>query len=139
MKHLLCFILLIPYFNQAQSQIENEIRGVLASQVECWNAGDIDCYMDGYWRSDKLVFIGASGLTYGWTTTLENYKKRYPTLEAMGKLSFDISIIEPLSEDFWYVVGKFNLVRKNDNPNGYFTLIFRKIDDQWVIVSDHTS
>ena len=134
---LFLFTLLINQV-QAQPQEEVAIRSVLNAQVECWNEGDIECFMDGYWRSDELVFIGASGLTYGWETTLENYKKRYPDLDAMGKLTFDINIIEPLSEEFWFVVGKFSLDRKDDNPSGYFTLIFRKIDDQWVIVSDHT-
>ena len=95
--------------------------------------------MQGYWHSDKLIFIGKSGLNYGWKTTLENYKNRYPNKGAMGTLSFDIAIIEPISDDFWFVVGQWNLERKKDNPNGHFSLIFRKLDNEWVIVSDHSS
>lgn len=138
MRLLSLLLLLLSYTTHVHAQAEREIREVLANQVECWNDGDLECFMDGYWRSDNLVFIGSSGLTYGWETTLENYKKRYPSREAMGTLTFDLNIIEPLSEEFWFVAGKFNLERKNDNPTGYFTLIFRLIDDQWVIVSDHT-
>lgn len=121
------------------AQDDREIRAVMASQVDCWNEGDLDCFMKGYWKSDKLVFVGKSGLKYGWDTTLENYKKSYPDKEAMGTLSFDIRIIEPLSDEFWFVVGKWNLQRKSDNPNGHFSLIFRKLDSDWVIVSDHSS
>ncbi|MEP1093618.1 MAG: nuclear transport factor 2 family protein [Cyclobacteriaceae bacterium] len=135
---LLSFISVLFFFTLTYAQEERKIRDVLAMQEECWNAGDLECFMDGYWRSDKLLFVGSSGPTYGWETTLENYKKRYPTLEAMGILTFEISGIEPLSDEFWFVVGKFSLERRDDNPSGYFTLIFRKIDDEWVIVSDHT-
>ncbi len=124
---------------QLFAQEEREIQEVLDYQVECWNDGNLECFMEGYWKSEKLVFIGKSGLTYGWENTLANYKKRYPDREAMGVLSFDIKIIEPLSEEFWFVVGKYNLDRKNDNPNGHFSLIFRKLDEEWVIVSDHSS
>lgn len=129
-------------FFQTIAQInpdEKEIREVLAQQVECWNEGDLECFMEGYWKSDQLVFIGSSGVTYGWQKTLDNYKKNYPDKGAMGKLSFKLMILEPLSDDFWTVIGKWNLQRKNDNPNGHFSLIFRRLDDQWVIVSDHSS
>ena len=132
------FVFALLFITQAYAQEEAKIRAVLDMQVECWNAGDLECFMDGYWRSDKLLFVGSSGPTYGWETTLENYKKRYPTLAAMGKLTFDIQSVEPLSEDFWFVMGKFSLDRQADNPSGFFTLIFRKIDEKWVIVSDHT-
>jgi len=135
---LLSFIFLFFFFTKSQAQEEMEIRSVLETQVECWNAGDLECFMDGYWMSDRLLFVGSSGLTYGWTTTLENYKRRYPDRDAMGKLTFDINSVEPLSDEFWFVVGRFSIERKVGNPNGYFTLIFRKIDGEWVIVSDHT-
>jgi len=31
--------------------------------------------MEGYLKSDKLVFSGASGPIYGWEATKERYKK----------------------------------------------------------------
>ncbi|WP_436515381.1 YybH family protein [Ekhidna sp. To15] len=142
MKSFVVFSFAISLFFQATAQIntdENSIREALALQVECWNEGDLECFMDGYWKSDQLVFIGSSGVTFGWQKTLNNYKKKYPDRETMGKLSFELIIVEPLSEDFWTVIGKWNLMRKSDNPKGHFSLIFRRLDDQWVIVSDHSS
>ncbi|MEQ9403135.1 MAG: nuclear transport factor 2 family protein [Cyclobacteriaceae bacterium] len=135
---LICIYLLF-FSSQIWAQEEREIREVMDRQVECWNSGDLECFMEGYWKSDKLVFIGSKGLTYGWDTTLDNYKKSYPDKAAMGTLTFEIKIIEPLSDEFWFVVGKWNLQRKEDNPNGHFSLIFRKLDNEWVIVSDHSS
>ena len=125
-------------FAQA-SQDEKEIREVLALQQDCWNNGDLECFMEGYWKSDQLVFIGSKGVTYGWQNTLDNYRKSYPDKESMGELTFELIQLEPLSDDFWTVIGKWNLKRKADNPNGHFSLIFRRLGDEWVIVSDHSS
>lgn len=139
MRQTFVLFLFISYLAHAQNQDELDIRLVLENQEECWNEGDIECYMDGYWKSDRLIFIGSSGVTYGWQSTLDNYKVRYPDREAMGTLTFEILQMEPLSDDFWSVIGKWSLQRANDNPNGHFTLLFRRLGDEWVIVSDHTS
>lgn len=137
------FLLLLPllasFSLSSQSIDEQAIRAVMASQQECWNEGDLECFMDGYWKSDKLVFIGKSGVTYGWQQTLDNYKKGYPDRAAMGKLTFELLQLDPISEDFWSVIGKWSLERENDNPNGHFSLIFRRLGDEWVIISDHSS
>lgn len=139
---ILISLLLTLVFSQSFAQInpdENAIREVLSLQQKCWNAGDLECFMEGYWKSDQLIFIGSSGVTYGWQKTLDNYKKSYPDKAAMGELTFELIIVEPLSEDFWTVIGKWSLKRKTDNPKGHFSLIFRRLDDEWVIVSDHSS
>lgn len=138
-KSILLLLLFIQFQGFSQSVDERAIREVLAEQQECWNSGDLECFMEGYWKSDQLVFIGSSGITYGWQKTLDNYKKSYPDESAMGKLTFEIIILEPLSEDFWSVIGKWNLKREKDNPKGHFSLIFRRLGDDWVIVSDHSS
>ena len=52
-----------------------EISSVLQSQQEAWNAGDLDGFMEGYWKSEKLAFVGVQGPTYGYNKTLERYKK----------------------------------------------------------------
>ncbi len=139
MKRLSAIVLLFPVLTLAQRQDEQQIRQVIKDQQVCWNAGDLDCFMESYWKSDKLVFIGSRGVTYGWQNTLDNYKKSYPTKELMGKLTLELLILEPLSEDFWSVVGRWELQREKDNPQGHFSLIFRRLGNDWVIVSDHSS
>ena len=57
----------------------------------------------------------------------------------MGDLSFEINNLFSLSRKVAIVLGKFNLQRKNEKLSGYFTLIFKKINGNWYIVSDHTS
>lgn len=126
-------------FSNAQSIDELAIRQVLSDQEACWNEGDLECFMQGYWKSEKLTFIGSRGITYGWQQTLDNYKKSYPDKSAMGQLTFKLISLDPLSEDFWSVIGKWTLNREKDTLTGHFTLIFRRLDDEWVIVSDHSS
>ena len=139
MRSLISLVLLLPLALFSQDTDELAIRKVLDAQQNCWNNGDLECFMDSYWKSDQLVFIGSKGITYGWKETLDNYISRYPTKEKMGVLSFDILIMEPLSNDFWSVIGKWSLARKSDSPSGHFSLIFRRLGNDWVIVSDHSS
>ena len=59
-----------------QSSDELTIRKVLDNQIKAWNKGDIEDFMQGYWKNDSLMFIGKNGINWGWQKTLENYKKR---------------------------------------------------------------
>jgi hypothetical protein len=118
---------------------EEKIRNVLAEQQTCWNAGDIDCFMDGYWKSDSLRFIGKSGINYGWQATLDNYKKNYPDKAAMGKLEFDILDVDPMGTEHYLVTGKWKLLRESDEPSGLFTIIWKRFGDGWKIIYDHSS
>jgi hypothetical protein len=121
------------------SKDEVEVRKVLDEQVAAWNRGDIDGFMQGYWKSDSLMFIGSKGVTHGWKQTLENYKKGYPDTVRMGKLNFDLLSVKKLSAEYFLVVGKFTLKRSIGDASGHFDLVFRKIKGRWVIISDHTS
>ena len=123
----------------AQSIDERAIRNAMNEQLAAWNAGDIKRFMGTYWTDDSLMFIGKSGVTYGWQNTLEKYKKGYPDTAAMGKLDFNILQVKRLSDMYFFVVGKWHLQRSIGNLGGHFTLLFRKIKNKWVIVADHSS
>jgi ketosteroid isomerase-like protein len=118
---------------------EKAIKDVLEQQRQAWNRGSIDEYMQGYWNSDSLVFIGKSGPTYGYSATLQRYKQSYSDTAKMGKLAFDILQVRRLSADYYFVLGKWVLKRSVGDLAGSFTLIFRKIKGKWVIVADHSS
>ncbi len=140
MKYVLplLFIALACTPPTATDDAETKIRSVLAKQQDAWNAGDLELFMEGYWKSDSLQFIGSS-IRYGWQQTLDNYKKNYSTRELMGRLEFEIWQIVPHSDDTYLLTGKYTLFRANDQPTGPFTLIFKKKNEEWVIVYDHTS
>ena len=124
---------------QSVSKDEKAIRELMAKQTAAWNRGDLDNFMVGYWQNDSLMFIGKSGVTYGWENTLKNYKKGYADTAAMGKLTFTLIQLKPLSKEYYYVTGKWFLKRSIGDVGGHFTLLFRKIKGQWVIISDHSS
>ena len=123
----------------AQTKDELQIRNILNRQTTAWNAGNLEEFMQGYWKSDSLMFIGKSGITYGWQKTLDNYKKSYPDTAAMGKLTFTLIEVKRLSVLYFFIVGKWHLTRTAGNLGGHFTLLFKKTRQGWVIVSDHSS
>jgi ketosteroid isomerase-like protein len=110
----------------------------MSTQQSAWNRGDIPGFMQHYWQSDSLKFIGSRGVTYGWQKTLDNYRKSYPDKAAMGVLKFTIIEATQLAPDAVYVIGKWELAKEKP-ASGHFTLMWRKIANEWVIVSDHTS
>lgn len=117
---------------------ERDVRAVLETQVDDWNRGDIDAFMEGYWKSDDLVFRSGDKEVKGWQPTLERYKKAYPTREKMGKLTFSDLVITMTSETEAEVTGRFALLREPDIPTGKFKLLFRKFPEGWRIVRDET-
>jgi ketosteroid isomerase-like protein len=120
-------------------KVAGDIRSVMDKQVAAWNAGDIDGFMAGYWRSPDLIFISGDTVTRGWQTTLDRYKKGYDSRAKMGVLTFSDIEVKLLSRDAAVVLGSWSLAREKDNPHGKFTLTFRKLKEGWRIVMDHTS
>lgn len=138
-KSLLLFFLFASIVASAQKNEEAQIRQLLATQTEAWNRGDLEGFMQTYWKSDSLMFIGKNGIKWGWQQTLDNYKKSYPDTTAMGKLSFDILVVKKLSPGYYYVVGKWMLKRTIGDLSGHYDLLLRKEKGRWVIVADHSS
>lgn len=132
-------LLIISSSAMAQSKDASAIKNAMNEQLAAWNSGNIERFMQTYWQSDSLMFIGKSGVTHGWQKTLENYKKNYPDTDAMGKLDFNILEVKRLSVLYFFVVGKWHLTRSIGNAEGHFTLLFKKIKNNWVIVVDHSS
>lgn len=140
MKKILLLIgILIAVTSMAQTKDEQIIRKMLADQISFWNKGDIPGFMQGYWDNDSLVFIGKNGPTYGYNNTLKNYQKNYHNKDYMGVLNFDILSVQSIEKDHYFVIGKFMLQRKVGDASGHFTLIFKRINGIWKIVSDHSS
>ncbi|HBX50331.1 MAG TPA: DUF4440 domain-containing protein [Bacteroidales bacterium] len=121
------------------STVTEKIKNILFAQADAWNKGDLSGYMNTYWKSDSLRFIGKNGIQYGWKTTFENYQKSYPDKATMGTLTFDILSAEMLCISHVFVIGKWNITREKGSIGGYFTLIFEKKEGKWVITFDHSS
>ena len=139
-KILVTVLCLIAINTFAQTPKDKQaILNVLENQRQEWNKGDVVAYMQGYAKSDSLLFVGKSGPTYGWQKTLDNYKRGYPDKSAMGYLSFGIKKVDFLGKDVAFVLGSWNVKRDKDELKGFFTLLFKKINGQWKIIVDHSS
>jgi len=122
-----------------ETSIRSSIKKVLSNQVKSWNAGNIENYMQGYWKSDSLRFASGNSVAFGWDKTLNKYKKGYPEKDKMGFLKFSNVDVKIISQESALVFGKWQLDREHDNPNGLFTLLFNKTQSGWKIIHDHTS
>jgi len=126
---------------EARQQEKEAIKHVLVSQLEAWNRGNIEAFMNGYWRSDDLTFYSGATITKGWQPTLAHYKKRYQGQgREMGKLEFQNIDIDLLGRRGAVVTGAFQLTMSDGKkPHGIFTLVFKRFPNGWKIVHDHTS
>ena len=122
-----------------RSSTRTDISTLLHAQADAWNNGNIEAYMEGYWKSDSLIFTSGATVQRGWNATLRKYKTSYDTREKMGKLEFSDLEISELSDSSAWVLGHWKLLRAHDAPGGVFSLILRKFSGGWKIVHDHTS
>lgn len=116
------------------------IRGVLAAQVAAWNRGDLAGYMDGYAKTDALLFTSGGKVRRGWQVTFDHYHKRYATdPKAMGKLAFEILSVDAVGGDGAVVLGNWVLTDSPSDGRGVFSVILARRPEGWRIVHDHTS
>ncbi|WP_217605319.1 DUF4440 domain-containing protein [Chitinophaga sp. GbtcB8] len=118
---------------------EAAIRQLMQQQTDAWNKGNIPVFMQTYWQSDSLLFIGKNGITKGWQATLDRYKKSYPDTAAMGQLHFNLLEFKQLTPELYFLVGQWHLQRSVSNLQGHFTLLIRKMNGAWKIIADHSS
>jgi beta-aspartyl-peptidase (threonine type) len=141
-RALLLVLLALPGCASPDAAPERqEILGVLQAQAAAWNRGDLDAFLAGYWRSERTVFAGGDKVHRGFDAMARRYREAYPTREKMGRLSFSNLAFEQLEADRAVVTGSWELeiAGSDKRPGGVFTLIWRKLDDGWKIVHDHTS
>ncbi len=151
MKKLLFLLLFIPLVSLGQDYDNNmsiesislkdslAIMKVMKFQENAWNSGDINSFMEGYIKSDELVFSGKSGPVYGWNETKNRYLKNYQDTQTMGQLKFTVNKIRSVSSDVAFLIGEYYLTRSTEDSYGHFTLFWKKINNRWLIISDHTT
>lgn len=118
---------------------EDRIVAVLEMQQTAWNSGNIPGFMSGYWQSPDLRFASGGTVTKGWQQTLDRYTKNYKDRAAMGTLSFTNLEVRLIGDNDAVVHGGWALERNGDTPSGLFTLLFRKVGGEWLVVSDTTT
>jgi len=120
-------------------QAQDQIVALLDAQAQAWNRGDIESFVEGYWKSEETEFVGAKGVRKGFQSLLDRYRQDYPDRKAMGNLSFSNLDVHLLCKGSACVIGEYLLKRDKDQPSGFFTLYLKKFADGWKIVLDHTT
>ncbi len=151
MQFLLIFALAIgaPYgiqekvASKKQDSEKQDTKAIILAlfnkQVKAWNDGDLEKFMETYWKSPNLTFSGGGKTTRGWQQTLDRYKKSYSTKELMGHLTFSDFEVIVLGPKSALALGKWKLKREKDVPQGNFSVVLKKIDGSWLIIHDHSS
>jgi ketosteroid isomerase-like protein len=126
---------------QFQAEAEEGIKHMLVSQIDAWNHGQIEGFMQGYWHSPELTFFSGGTVTKGWEPTLQRYRQRYQGQgKEMGHLDFQDLNIDLVGRKAAVVTGKWQLTMSDGKtPHGLFTLVVKRMPAGWKIVHDHTS
>jgi uncharacterized protein (TIGR02246 family) len=115
------------------------ITKILEAQQTNWNQGNVEAFLEGYWRSPDLTFSGSSGIARGWDGVQARYKKNYPDRAAMGQLDFSGLEFRFLGPDAALVLGHWHLARAQGDVGGVFSLVWQRFPEGWRIIHDHTS
>lgn len=137
-KLVLILFVFTVQLTSAQSKDSVQIVDVLNRQLAAWNSGSIEGFMHGYWKSEELRFITKKGVTFGWNNVFESYKKSFSTKELMGKLLFDVDHVTEIAKNTYLTTGKWIVESKDQPKSGYFSLVFKKVKNEWLIIVDHT-
>ncbi len=130
------FLSLSVYGQTSEEKDLQAIRTIMQQQQEAWSNHDLEGFMKGYWKSDSLTYYSRGKVSRGWQTTLNKYKKGYPTLKDTGLLNFQIDNIGKINADAYWVMGQYFLVREVGDASGTFMIIFKRINGEWKIVAD---
>ncbi|TJY37076.1 DUF4440 domain-containing protein [Pontimicrobium aquaticum] len=118
-----------------------EINKNFKKQEDCWNNDDIECYMKAYASNgDQIQTISTGGVTFGYDNIISDYKRYFPK-GRMGKLHYDNVNIRKLSDNLYFVTGRFNLKFENREQllRGWFSVTTKKINGKWYMITDHSS
>ncbi len=134
----------VPLQEDQVQDLTREVEDMLHVSAGYWNAGDLEGFLADYWTSEELTFSGAVGITRGWEAVKQRYLESYwaPGLER-DSLRFEEIEVFPLGYDHVLALGRYVLFSPEaggvETSSGYFSLVLRSMDGEWVIIHDHTS
>jgi uncharacterized protein (TIGR02246 family) len=132
-----------------REQARATVEALLREQAAAWTRGDLDGFVARY--SADARFVTSDGVSVGRDALLARYRQRYPSKDAMGKLT-----LEPLHvRDLWgpevsalgdaeagnvhsvSVVARWTLDRAGQpQATGHTLLVFRRDAGHWWLVED---
>lgn len=146
---ILTFLVLIllgmPACGQSKdAMLQFQLSDQLKQSAVSWNKGDIEAFLEGYLKSEELVFTSGGRVLRGYQALSDLYHKNYgQSRDAMGQLSFSDVEAWRLGEARALVMGRWKLDRKEaggtTSSDGVFSLVMVQDGAKWKIFHDHTS
>ena len=115
------------------------IRALFESSCAAWNRGDINGYLADYWHSDKVRWVSEGTVCYGFEAIAAGFKARFDSPDNMGRLEVSNLDIRLLGENDALVFGAWIQTTLTAKRHGVFTVHLKKMDSEWLIISDHSS
>jgi uncharacterized protein (TIGR02246 family) len=130
-------LILTASIAMAQSD-EAAIRAVIQKELDTWNSGDIEGYVNLYAPVDSVRMIYNGGEVIGKENILQFYKKHWPK-DRMGRLEFTDVRLERVSPEYFYTQGHFHVTQADGKKvKGRFSGLMKKIDGKWYLYTDHS-
>jgi len=116
------------------------IEAILNAQTDAWNRGDLDGYLDYFWRDPRLYYASRNTVVRGWEALRESYARRYGEGAQLGHVQFSDVEIEILAEDAAKVTGRFEVTQAAYPASGTYLIVLRKFAEAgWKVVSDQVT
>jgi ketosteroid isomerase-like protein len=128
----------------APAGVAGQIEAMLTASAVSWNGGDLEGFLDDYWRSEDLTFSDETGVTRGWDALRSRYLNSYwAPGAARDSLRFQNIEVTELGTGHALAMGQYVLYSPEDDglvtSTGYFSLVLRRLEGRWKILHDHTS
>jgi len=116
------------------------VQQALDEQVQAWNNGDLEQVMAYYWNSPEMLWISKAGMERGHQGVLEMCQADFAAPGQMGSYAYEPLHIEQLSPQAVFYVFKWE-TRLNGKRmmGGVSSQLWKNIDGNWVITSEHAS
>lgn len=139
---LILFVFALPgtpeIATTSQSKVEVEIRAQMQRQVDAWNRGDIEGFLEVYSNSPELTFFSNGRVLRGRAEIGAVMRERYK--DGMGHLTFGEPKFNVLLPEVAVFSGEWRVQFPNGQVRrGLGTAVVRKLEGTWRIVHDHSS
>ena len=138
---ILSFILLLVTsgaFAQKKATPDEQIKAVLQSTADGWNAGDLSKYLAAYVpEATEMLSTGPTGGVEAIEKTMK--EGFWKTGRPLQQLRYENIVVRPLGKDNALVTGQY-VLSGADKPDrkGWFTTVWTKTKTGWRMIHDHS-
>lgn len=119
---------------------EDDVRAVLASMENAWNAGDMNGYLAAYAREGGMSLAFGNQSVSGFEALETLFSGAYPSPTEMGRFTIDTFTVDFLRPDVAVAYGRFTHYFPHETVHGGYSHVFAlEGDGSWKIRHERTS